>query len=65
MTIFCKSEKNRYDINNRNSTESNHDPYINLTNILKLYEQGRIYREMKQNNDNIYVTSKKNIFIKR
>lgn len=61
ITIFCRSEKNRYELNYRNSTESNHDPYINLTNILKLYEQGRIYREMKQNYDNIYDTSKKNI----
>ena len=63
LTIYCKSEKNRYELNYRNSTESNHDPYTNLSNILKLYEQGRMYREMKQNYENIYDSDNKNIHI--
>ena len=53
LTIFCRSDKNKYELTYRSSSDSGHDPYINLSNILKLYEQGRMYREIKQNNENI------------
>ena len=48
LSIICKVDKSRYELEYRHSAENNHDPYINLTNVLKLYEEGRIYREMKQ-----------------
>ena len=53
LSINCKVDKNRYELEYRHLSENNHDPYINLTNILKLYEEGRIYREMKQNYEDI------------
>ena len=61
VVIFCRSDKSRYELTYRNSGDNNHDPYINLTNILKLYEQGRLYRDMKQNNENIFDKNNKNI----
>lgn len=63
LKIFCRCDKNRYELNYRSSSENNHDPYINLSNILKLYEQGRLYRELKQNNDNIYDKNDKNVIL--
>ena len=63
LTIFCRSDKSRYELTYRNSSETNHDPYVNLSNILKLYEQGRLYREMKQNNENIYDKNNKNLIL--
>ena len=63
LTIFCRSDKSRYELTYRNSVENNHDPYTNLSNILKLYEQGRMYRDIKQNNENIYDKSSKNIIL--
>ena len=53
LSIHCKVDKNRYELEYRHLSENNHDPYINLTNILKLYEEGRLYREMKQNYEDI------------
>ena len=61
LTIFCRSDKNKYELTYRSSSESGHDPYINLSNILKLYEQGRMYREVKQNNENICNQDNKNL----
>ena len=63
ITIFCRSDKNRYELTYRNSSETSHDPYINLSNILKLYEQGRMYREMKQNGENIYDKKNRKIIL--
>ena len=63
LKIFCRCDKNRYELNYRNSSESNHDPYINLSNILKLYEQGRMYREIKQNNENIFDKNDKGLLL--
>ena len=60
LSINCKVDKNRYELEYRHLSENNHDPYINLSNILKLYEQGRIYREMKQNYEEI-IDKEKNI----
>ena len=63
LTIFCRSDKNKYELTYRSSSDSGHDPYINLSNILKLYEQGRMYREIKQNNENIYDKNTKNLIL--
>ena len=63
LKIFCRCDKNRYELNYRSSSESHNDPYINLSNVLKLYEQGRMYREMKQNNENICDKSDKSIIL--
>jgi len=59
LCINCKVDKNRYELEYRHLSDNNHDPYINLSNILKLYEQGRIYREMKQNYEDIIDKEKK------
>ena len=61
LIIFCRSDKNRYELTYRNSNDNNHDPYTNLSNILKLYEQGRMYRDIKQNIETIYDKSSKNL----
>jgi Bardet-Biedl syndrome 5 protein len=63
LTIFCRVDKNRYELTYRTSSESSHDPYVNLSNILKLYDQGRLYREIKQNNENICDKSDKSIIL--
>ena len=63
LKIFCRCDKNRYELNYRSSSESSHDPYTNLTNVLKLYEQGRMYREIKQNNENICDKTDKSIIL--
>ena len=63
LTIFCRVDKNRYELTYRTSSESSHDPYVNLSNILKLYDQGRLYREIKQNNENIYNKNTKNLIL--
>ena len=65
LTINCRSEKSRYELTYRSSGEGNHDPYNNLTNILKLYEEGRLYRELKQNGENIFDKKNSNIILLR
>ena len=65
LSINCKVDKNRYELEYRHLSDVKNDPYINLTNILKLYEEGRIYREMKQNTEDILdKENKKLIFLK-
>ena len=65
LSIKCKVDKNRYELEYRHLSDVKNDPYINLTNILKLYEEGRIYREMKQNTEDILdKENKKLIYLK-
>ena len=61
LSINCKVDKSRYELEYRHSSENNHDLYNNLSNVLKLYEEGRIYREMRQNYDDIIDKENKNI----
>lgn len=65
LTINCRSDKSRYELTYRSSAEGHHDPYNNLSNILKLYEEGRLYREMKQNGENIFDKKNGNIILLR
>ena len=63
LSINCKVDKNRYELEYRHLSDTKNDPYINLTNILKLYEEGRIYREMKQNTEDIFDKENKKLIL--
>ena len=53
LTIKTKVDKNRYELEYMHLSDIKNDPYINLSNILKIYDEGRLYREMKQNCEDI------------
>ena len=63
LSINCKVDKSRYELEYRHLSDTKNDPYINLKNILKLYEEGRIYREMKQNTLDILDKDNKNLIL--
>ena len=63
LSINCKVDKNRYELEYRHLSDTKNDPYNNLNNILKLYEEGRIYREMKQNSEEIFNKENKNLIL--
>ena len=63
LSINCKVDKSRYELEYRHLSDTKNDPFINLNNILKLYEEGRIYREMKQNTEDILDKENKNLML--
>ena len=63
LSIKSKVEKNRYELEYMHLSDAKNDPYISLNNILKLYEEGRLYREMKQNSEDIINKENQNLIL--